>query len=498
MASPDVGYGRRTLVFIAVAVLIAAHVLWQAWAIGAAPYPARYDYDEGVYAETAAVSAGYRLYQTVFLSQPPLLIEVLRRAFDLFGRSLETARGVVVAFSALWLAALAAAAARAGGHRAALWVVVIAGSAPAFALAAHTVQMEAPSEALAASAVALALTAGGASSKDGLARAAGWLWAGTGAAAGLAVMTKFTAATCLVPIAVIALVGSGRPSAGAAAFRTAALGAGGAAAAAAAMLWTGSPPGAMWHQAVEFHSAVARVTAVDPTRTASLLLGFGLANWLLVLVGLGGLVSAGTARRGGRVPGDHAARWAIAAWLGTDLAAAFLWRPVWPHHLVILVAPLALLGGTAIETWAPSPQNSGTSPVIRGAGGAILIVAWLAALMGTAAAIMPETSSTLRAAAAATARRVPPGGWVVADDPIVPFLAGRDVPPQLCDTSEMRTGAGWITEGDLTAALADPRVRALVLWRGTFRRAFPGFVARASRALSVRWNAGDERVILAR
>lgn len=492
IAAPHVRSERRTAVTAVVTALIVLHLLWQAWAVGAAPYPAHYDYDEGVYAETAAaVSAGDRVYAAVFLSQPPLLIGVLGHLFDLFGRSLETARGVVAGFSAMWLAALAAAAARTGGRRAAVSTVAIAASAPAFAMAAHTVQMEAPSEALAASAFALALAAGTlAHPKEAPDGASKWLWAGAGAAAGLAVMTKLTAMTCLVPILAIAL-GPGTKTLERVAPRVAALVAGGTLAAVATVVWTETPPRAMWHQAVEFHTAVARVNTVDLARTASLLLGFGLANWLPAVLGLAGLAYASTAGRAGRwTSGDSVARRAIAAWLAADLAALFLLRPVWPHHLVLLVAPLALLGGAAVEAWARTTTSK--------AGAVLLIVAWLAAVAGTTAATTPATSATLRAAAAETARLVPAGGLVVADDPMVPFLAGRETPPDLCDTSEMRMRARWLTAADLTSAAGDPRVRGVVLWRGTFREMTPGFVAYALRDFPGRQPADGGREILGR
>ncbi|HKX16838.1 MAG TPA: glycosyltransferase family 39 protein [bacterium] len=487
IATPHARSARRAAVLVPVTALIALHVLWQAWAVGAAQYPANYDYDEGVYAETAAaVSAGHRLYAAVFLSQPPLFIGVLGHLFDLFGRSLETARGVVVGFSALWLAALAAAAVRTGGRRSAVWTVAIAASAPVFATAAHTVQMEAPSEALAASAFALALAAGTVAGPKGTSGGTGaWLWAGTGAAAGLAVMTKLTATTCLVPILAIALMGSGARALGRAAPRVAALVAGGAVAAGAVIVWTGSPPQGMWHQAVEFHGAVALVNLIDPARSTSLLLGFGRANWLLALLGLTGLAYAGTAwRTGRRGPRDNAIGAAIAAWLAADLATLFFLRPLWPHNLVILVAPLALLGGAAVEAWRRAAASK--------AGAVLLIAAWLAALAGTAVATTPETSAALGAAAVETAQLVPAGGWVVADDPIVPFLAGREMPPYLCDTSETRMQAGWLTAAELSSATGDPRVRGVVLWRGTFREMVPEFVAGALRDFPRRrpWDGG--------
>src|SRR5690348_5265207 len=188
----------RSRILLAAALLVSLHVIWQAWLVAAAPYPARYDYDEGVYAETAvAAAAGARLYATVFLSQTPLLIGMLAHAFRIFGRSLVAARGVSVAFSVLWLASLAVIAARGGRPRAAVWTLAIAASAPAFVMASHTVQMEGPSETLAALAVAVGVTGS---------RRTGWgdsmRWGAAGLAVGLAAMTKFTALTSLVPLAV--------------------------------------------------------------------------------------------------------------------------------------------------------------------------------------------------------------------------------------------------------------------------------------------------------
>lgn len=487
IAAPRVRSEARPIIFLIAAILLSVHVIWQMWLVLAAPYPAHYDYDEGVYAETAAAAAaGHRLYTPVFLSQPPLLIGVLAHTFGLFGRSLVSARAVIVGFSVLWLASLAAIAARGSRPRAALWAVAIAGSAPALAAASHTVQMEGPSEAFAALAVALGLAACGERSVDSIGRGETLRWGMAGVAAGLAVMTKFTAATCLIPLAVA--LAETRPAVlRGITVRAAALAAGGALAAGATIVWIGSPPAEVWRQTVVFHSAVAGVNAVDPGRTLSLLLAFTAANWLLVVLGLAGLVYGAGVWRAGAAP-----QRAVAAWLAADLVAVYLWRPVWPHHLVILVTPLAVLAAAAVE------GGRRGAPRVRTAVAGILLIAWLAALTATAAASAPETSALLHAAVRQTARSVPAGAWVLSDDPIVPFLAGRDVPPALCDTSEMRMRARWLTAGTLTAALADPRVRGVVLWRGTFRASFPRFVDEASRDFPRRWTAGGGRQILAR
>ena len=461
----------RLAIFVAVALLAGAHVAWQGWLVAASPYPAVYDYDEGVYSETArAAAAGAGLYSEIFLSQPPLLIGALSRAFIMFGPTLATARGVIVAFSVIWLVSLGAVATTGGCRRAAIWAIAAALSAPAFAAASHTVQMEAPAEALAALAVALSLTA---ARRTGTTGAADALWAAAGAAAGLAIMTKITAFTCLVPL--VAAGGGRRP-------RTlAVLASGIAAAAAAAAVWTGAAPGGMWRDAAAFHIAVARAMPFDPGRAAQVLRAFAAENWLLATLGLGGL--AAVLRRPGVVPGRVAA-----AWLLADLATVLAAHPLWPHHLVILISPLALLSAAGVETLAAR----GRLP------SAALVVLWAAAVAAGCVALRPAVSTALADAAADVRAAIPPGDELVADDPMVAFLGGRPVPPALCDTSEARAESGWLTESMLRAALGDRRVRGVVLWRGTFRRLFPAVAGEAAKDFPRRWTTRGGGVILSR
>ena len=494
-ASPSRSKGPATMVF-AVVVLVSLHLISQAWLVAADPYPARYDYDEGVYATTAAAAAaGDRLYSTVFLSQPPLLIGVLARAFDLFGRSLISARGTVVGFSLVWLTSLAVIAGREGRARAGVWAVAVAGSAVAFVGASHTIQMEGSSEALAALAVALGLAAAGGHGRKKTSGGPDKIrWALTGLAAGLAVMTKFTALTCLVPLALITATKAGAPLRGQTAARVVSIAAGGFLAAAATIVWTAAPPAMMWQQAVLFHGAVARALgAMDPGRAAALLLDFAAANWFLTALGL---IGAGFAARA----------WGRAAlvtrvgsvWLAADFAAVFLLKPVWPHHLVILVTPLVILGAAAVEAaaaWLTATPARAPLPRILATA---LIAGWVAAVVGAAAGSVPKTSAELRAAVATIRRTVPAGTWIIADDPMVPFLAGRAVPPGLCDTSETRVRAGWLTATDLTAAVGDPRVQGVVLWRGTFRTRFPEFAGNVAQEFPRRWTADNGREVWTR
>jgi hypothetical protein len=511
-AAPRVDFVRRAPMTWVCGLLIALYVTWQASVLAATPYPAYHEYDEGVYIETAAASAaGSRPYTAVFLSQPPLLIEVLAHVFGALGDTLTAARGTVVAFSALWLAGLAMIASRTGAPTAGMCALAVAASAPAFVFASRIVEMEGPAEALAAMAVAFGLAAV-VRPCAGASRAAVGLWVPAGLLAGLAVMTKLSALTCLVPLAVVAGAAAGDTTFGRTGARAAVFTGGALTGAAAAAVWSGGVSMNMWRQIVVFHGAVARMTPVDLGHTASMLWRFAAANWFLTALGAGGVICAFAARRDtrsaaqrepGRIPASVATA-AMTAWLLADVAALLLWRPVWPHHLAILITPLAVLGGCAAGT-VLSPTREVAATVTARAHGRVsvlavgaLLAAWLVALGTTLMAARPEASDALRTAAAETQLAVPPSAQVIADDPLIAFLAGRAVPPNLCDTSEARMRSGWLSVSDLRAALGDRRVRGVVLWRGTFRRLAPEFVAEAVNQFPHRVNFTATEQLLVR
>jgi hypothetical protein len=64
----------------------------------------------------------------------------------------------------------------------------------------------------------------------------------------------------------------------------------------------------------------------------------------------------------------------------------------------------------------------------------------------------------------------PPGTLVVSDEPLVPFLARRRMPGQTIDTALLRFDAGYLDDGTVIRAAADPRVRALVVGRAFLSR----------------------------
>jgi 4-amino-4-deoxy-L-arabinose transferase-like glycosyltransferase len=443
---------------LAATCLILAHAAWQVWQVAAAPIPVRYDYDEGVYAETAAAAArGQRLYSDLFLSQPPVFILALRAIYSVAGASLVSARCAGVLFSTTWPFALIALLRYAGRPRAGAIAAVLLLGTPAFVKMGHTVELEIPGEALACIALALAARA---------ARGPGLLgWAAGGAVAVLAGMTKLTAATCAVPF-VLAVASGGRAGAGR---RLLAAAAGGAVTGAFLIPYIGAP--GFREQVLGFHFALAHLPEVVALDKGAVAGGFLLAQWPLAAAATLGLAFA--AIRGGWL------EWAAVAWLAADAIGFRLLAPLWEHHLVAALSPMALLAGTGLDrvlemaALLRRPARWGMAAV-----GLCALAVYLR--YGASGAEPASTSPALQAAVAQIAAAVPPDGHVLTDDPMLPFLARRAVVDQLIDTSLTRIWSGQIGEAGLGAALAADRTDAAVFWRGTFHHYFPRLEAAAA------------------
>lgn len=493
---------RTRRVAAAAACFVIAYTAWQAWQVAEAPYPAQYDYDEGVYAETAAAwLRGARPYTDIFLSQPPAFIAAVRAAYRVGGQNMATARAPAILGSTIWLAALFSIPAAVGRPRAGLFAVCAAAGNAVFSVASHTVQTDGPSEALVAAAVALAVVG---------VRGETLPWIAVGIAWALAVLTKLTALTGVLPLVLIAVIslphvvvrqGPGTPARDhglrPGAWRAKRLAAGGigAVATVAAFLptiWTPAFP----TEVIRYHVVAARVIGPAPAANVAAELAFLVGAWPLSAAAAAGVAAAlGGRRRGLTDAGESpAAGWlppVLLVWLAAECTALAALTPLWQHHLILLVSPLALLAGMGVDAVLARADVLRPSVAVVAAAA---VVAYVVAGAGT----VSGSSAALGGASEALARAVPPEGEVVTDDPLVPFLAGRRVPAALIDTSTVRIQSRGVTEQSLDDALARPGVHAVVLWRGTFRAMLPGFVARAAALFPVAVASDGARRVLVR
>jgi hypothetical protein len=80
---------------------------------------------------------------------------------------------------------------------------------------------------------------------------------------------------------------------------------------------------------------------------------------------------------------------------------------------------------------------------------------------GSFSLLKQQVANDLRAATA-------PGQLVVTDEQFIAGLAGRDVPPQLVDTSMVRIVSGYLTLPQLIAASSSPQVHVVLFFSGRF------------------------------
>jgi hypothetical protein len=76
-----------------------------------------------------------------------------------------------------------------------------------------------------------------------------------------------------------------------------------------------------------------------------------------------------------------------------------------------------------------------------------------------------------------------PGDYVVSDDQYLAGLAGRDVPPELVDTSQVRITAGYLTASQLEGIIERDHVNVILFANGRFDMV-PGFRAWVQRHYS--------------
>jgi 4-amino-4-deoxy-L-arabinose transferase-like glycosyltransferase len=451
------------------AVLL-AYLAWQLWPASLGVFA--YTYDEGLSLQTAwALQRGYRLYDEIFSSHPPLLPYVLGGLFALTGPSVAVAREAIVLLSLLALAGVALLAWRGGGWLAGLGAVALLAFSPGFAFNARTIATEAPALAL----TCLALGVAGAGARPGPLR-----WLATGLLLALATLTKLSALVCLPALLILLLA---RP----APFRS--VGSVGALARDALLLAT---PllllGGLLLTQVDLASANDQVLALRASAreaygwsiTANLRMMTAVVRaqphaWLLALIGAVALA--------------HRRQWSLLAMLLALLAAALLalatHSPLFEHHLGLPLPAVAALGGVGLaaaatallatlRTRGQALRRPMTLLPALGLAAALALIPW------TAAALQRETPDAARsweepARGIAALQELPAEiDTVLLDDQMMAFVAARATPPELIDASRVRISSGYLEPDYLIGLVEAEPPDAIMLWSGRLRRV-PGF-----------------------
>ncbi len=173
----------------------------------------------------------------------------------------------------------------------------------------------------------------------------------------------------------------------------------------------------------------------------------------------------------------------LLAWLVATLFVLWRQAPLFPHHLVALVPPLAAL---AIMGIAPLPfkrQHLLTFTNVITAVALLLIL--LTAVMDFQASRyhlyqQRMTGVTLGATNQRIAHDLQvattPDQMVVTDAQFITALANRNTPPALVDTSGVRISTGSVTTEQLIQGAEQPQVHAVLFYTGRLKT-LPGFHA---------------------
>jgi 4-amino-4-deoxy-L-arabinose transferase-like glycosyltransferase len=393
----------------------------------------QFDTDEGINLMKAAlVAAGYGLYHEIWSDQPPVLTFILAAAQLAFPYKVAAARIVVLAFACLLAWSLFRIVRRTEG-RVAAWTAVGAmyGSAGFLSLSV-SVMTGLPAIALALAALDQAMP--GASDR-GRRR---FLFAGI--LFGLSLQTKmFTLLMLPSLVCAIFLIPEGATRI--AFWRSRSLDTGLALAGAGTTFFilataTGEP---MLDQLITPHLAPSVVAYQEPHgwRTLGSLMA---REKILVVSAIVGLVAILIGRR-------RLLYVVPIVWCGVALLVFGFHRPLWHHHLLMALVPMAWLGGIAVRVgldWlatirARTWMRYSYLLVIC----TMLVVAavWAAPRFGTTTA----TVNPLDHAVAAALRTHPQSDpWVLTDQPIDAYRAGLLVPPELAVYSYKRFSRGYL------------------------------------------------------
>jgi 4-amino-4-deoxy-L-arabinose transferase-like glycosyltransferase len=449
-------------------VLIAA---WLALALRSLQFFSMKD-DEGTFLLTAqSALQGYALYREVWFNYLPGLIGLLVATFRIGGVNVEVARTVMVLFSALALAGVAALAASSGRRWAAPLAVALLVLTPTWVQMSRSVMAEVPANALLVGAALVAL-------RYHDHRHQGWLIV-AGLACGLAISFKYPTAIMLPIIGLdLLLLWHDRAPLRRALGHLALFGLSALGTLALTMMFVDLP--AAWQQVVGSYRAVAQYYVLDLSANLDRLVVFlrqnnaGLAP--AALLGLRVLL----AER--RPPALLFAIW-LSLFVSSMLCSALLGN----HHLYLLLTPLAVLAGIwlasipALFARMRHPRHGGAA--LLAASGALTVIILVCCappvLSLTANRLRPRPDDHLayREMVAVLQDVTRQGDEVVCDSPMIVFRAGRTMPPWLINTSDIRFPCAALDAEDAIAVSQADSPAAIVFWENKYLAGAPEYIA---------------------
>jgi hypothetical protein len=424
-------------------------------------------YDTGVYLESARMIArGYAAYRRVFSSQPPLWLPLVRFSFFLAGESFFAGQLMVAAAGLVAVASVMAAVAQLQGRASALIAAVLITVAPTQLFWSHAVIAEGPSTAFAAAAMALAAR---------YYRVHRPVWVVLASIAiTCSILTKLFGVYSLPAVAMLVAAGSAAQAQGPRArLRMVARDMAIMLVTAGAVILlfaTVRDPLLVWDQAVRFHLK-ARISDPELTPDALQYWRADVLLWAIAPFSLLGTL-------GGWAPA------AVLVWLVCNLAGLFQQQPIFSHHLVTVIPAFAAataIGLGRLWAWQLRWWSGARTPASRhlaAVSGAAVAMGLMALLLAQAyadhglrrkMALRLQAAKSDKLAAAHLRRLTSANDYVLTDAPGIAFLANRDMPPGLTDTSFKRISTRYLSASRIIAECESFDVKAALLWTGRLR-----------------------------
>ena len=436
----------RAVFYLIVALVVVASVAWRVGNLDAFSLTN----DEGAYLMWAwLVHSGHPLYSETVSVSAPFFILALDWAFDLAGVSLVTGRALVLGFLGLALFSLAWADKLLHGWLAGVMAALAFSMAPlAFGLSRMALG-EIPSVALAILSVAVALAYW---------RHGGWGWlALSGLAYGLSLLIKALNPLVILPVLWLILSHQRHSQASwsRAAIALAVWGLAGLLPVFVSLLIF--DPVALYDQAFAFRMELRAAfpwLLADNVKQLGHFLGQQLGIALLALTGI--LLLARKALWPVLLP--------LMLWLVGSLLTVLFHSPLFAHHTIILLPPLALLAGIGFaETIALLQERRWAWSALGLAG----VLAFSLALPGAVRAnqTLREASFGREAEAITFLEQITHSSDnVISDNLLLPFMAGRQTPPPLGDVAQVAIDSGRQTSERLIAISETYPVEAVANW----------------------------------
>jgi len=466
---PRILKNQDTLYWLALTGLLLVFFLWSINHLGGFAC----DDDEGMFLMTGKmVQLGYPLYTEVWFNYFPAFFVSLATAFKLFGCSVAVGRSVVVLFATTGLLGVALIAQELTGRLGALSALILLALAPHFLKLSRTAMADVPAIALATISIAFALYY----VRTGRRR---WLIL-AGVAFSVSLLVKLITAFAIVPLLLSVLLRRNKMHSWiemAEDWGILAL-----AVAIPILLCLVIFDGrALLDQVVGTYLRSKEVYPLDIAYNVDEMLTYLSGQYGLLALSLYGIVSSlSMGRRKGVL--------IITGWLCFTVISLLINSPLQPHHLILLLFPLATLSGTAAGefvsslsylTARPLPFDPALRPAQGGAQGrpqrALLLLGLIA--LGIYILELPEMivadqellrqddeAELGREAVQFVKTMTDPEDFVITDEPMIAFRANRKVPPSLSNTSKMRIRTGHLTDGELIALTKEYEPQAVIFW----------------------------------